>query len=714
MWQQQSLEAQSLKEIQTQPEVFRDSGEALLPGRESQKRLQGLSVLREASVMVFPGVASRVLSKLYRVMDDTVHQRSERASASQQQHQYLPAAGRCIPRVRISLSRLLRVRGLKVRAVGPDSRSPCPLMMPPCGVMTERRHLDQSGIQQQQAGAGVGASAAGGTPAPAGELLAQRQKREQALRELHSPGFYHVDPAHVHLLESAAGFDLADSEWFYLVSMACAFPLGSGLPGRTAASGRWEWLCGVAEAGTAACTRANLAQPGGIQTIVCVPVQGGVVELASTELVPESASLEGACVEEQAHAAARSMLEAIQFQQQQQQSFSTGGGGGGLQQRQHSLPHAELQHLPQHRPHLQQQLLQLGQAAGVKSEIGTLHQLAAGSGHFLGGGDDEPSCPPPGDLGVSSTSPNRSSFRQPALPSLRGRGGGGGPAAKRPRRVAAFQQQLGPASPPLPALREDDGDLGGLAGMTLGGLGDISSPPRSDGEGSDVGGEGGDQTGEGESSWAGAPLASEQPSFGRRAGGTARGVPALSARGAPGGGGRSHDPMGHILTERKRREKLNAQFLALRAVVPKVTKGGGGSGSFDAEPAAPPAPSPAEVEVRVIDNKALLTIRCQKRPNLQTALMKALGELHLDLEHASVSTFGSIVLNVLTTTMDPGSTQTADDIMTALQLAAEDDPAQPAAEAAADLSATEPSEKATEAASPSHDPPAPYPRTMTI
>ena len=135
-----------------------------------------------------------------------------------------------------------------------------------------------------------------------------------------------------------------------------------------------------------------------------------------------------------------------------------------------------------------------------------------------------------------------------------------------PRTLPGKRQKRGwgddsPVSPTVPFARDED-----LAADSHPGLGPSTAtrtilthkqemglePPEDqwnearDGEG---------EAGEGESSWA-------EPEWGSRKGGRS-------------GGGRGVEPVSHILTERKRREKLNTQFLALRAVVPKVTKVGG-------------------------------------------------------------------------------------------------------------------------------------------
>ncbi|KAJ7543947.1 hypothetical protein O6H91_09G059600 [Diphasiastrum complanatum] len=85
--------------------------------------------------------------------------------------------------------------------------------------------------------------------------------------------------------------DLSDPEWFYLVCMSCTFETGAGLPGQALAGGRYVWLCGANESTTKIFSRALLAKSACIQTVLCVPLDEGVLELGSTDLVSEDPSL---------------------------------------------------------------------------------------------------------------------------------------------------------------------------------------------------------------------------------------------------------------------------------------------------------------------------------------------------------------------------------------------------------------------------------------
>ncbi|KAK4486460.1 hypothetical protein RD792_009140 [Penstemon davidsonii] len=84
--------------------------------------------------------------------------------------------------------------------------------------------------------------------------------------------------------------DLTDAEWYFLVCMSFVFDIGQGLPGRTFAKNQMIWLCNAHRADTKVFSRAILAKASEM-TIVCFPYLGGVVELGATELVQEDPNL---------------------------------------------------------------------------------------------------------------------------------------------------------------------------------------------------------------------------------------------------------------------------------------------------------------------------------------------------------------------------------------------------------------------------------------
>ncbi|GMJ15037.1 GLABRA 3, GLABROUS 3 [Hibiscus trionum] len=80
--------------------------------------------------------------------------------------------------------------------------------------------------------------------------------------------------------------DLTDTEWYYLVCMSFVFDIGQGLPGRTLSSGQPIWLCNAQYAESKVFSRSLVAK-----TVVCFPFAGGVIELGVTDLVPKDLSL---------------------------------------------------------------------------------------------------------------------------------------------------------------------------------------------------------------------------------------------------------------------------------------------------------------------------------------------------------------------------------------------------------------------------------------
>ncbi|KAK4268890.1 hypothetical protein QN277_022118 [Acacia crassicarpa] len=88
----------------------------------------------------------------------------------------------------------------------------------------------------------------------------------------------------------AFGLDrVTDTEMFFLASMYFSFPRGHGGPGKCLASGKHVWYSDAL--GSDYCVRSFLAKSAGIQTIVLVPTDVGVVELGSVRTVAESSEL---------------------------------------------------------------------------------------------------------------------------------------------------------------------------------------------------------------------------------------------------------------------------------------------------------------------------------------------------------------------------------------------------------------------------------------
>ncbi|KAK7349420.1 hypothetical protein VNO77_06776 [Canavalia gladiata] len=90
----------------------------------------------------------------------------------------------------------------------------------------------------------------------------------------------------------AFGLDrVTDTEMFFLASMYFSFPRGHGGPGKCFASGKHFWLSDALKSSSDYCVRSFLAKSAGIQTIVLVPTDLGVVEMGSVRMVGESFEL---------------------------------------------------------------------------------------------------------------------------------------------------------------------------------------------------------------------------------------------------------------------------------------------------------------------------------------------------------------------------------------------------------------------------------------
>ncbi|XP_031127277.1 transcription factor GLABRA 3-like [Ipomoea triloba] len=85
--------------------------------------------------------------------------------------------------------------------------------------------------------------------------------------------------------------DLTDTEWYFLVCMSFVFNIGQGLPGRALSKNQSIWLCNAHQADSRIFTRSLLAKSASVQTVVCFPYLGGIIELGATDLVPEDHNL---------------------------------------------------------------------------------------------------------------------------------------------------------------------------------------------------------------------------------------------------------------------------------------------------------------------------------------------------------------------------------------------------------------------------------------
>ncbi|KAK1296824.1 Transcription factor bHLH14 [Acorus calamus] len=79
-----------------------------------------------------------------------------------------------------------------------------------------------------------------------------------------------------------------DIEWFYMVSQTRTFSEGDCSPARAFGSRTPIWLSGVRDLQGSSCDRAREAQSHGLYTLAFVPAWGGVLELGSSDAVPEN------------------------------------------------------------------------------------------------------------------------------------------------------------------------------------------------------------------------------------------------------------------------------------------------------------------------------------------------------------------------------------------------------------------------------------------
>lgn len=85
---------------------------------------------------------------------------------------------------------------------------------------------------------------------------------------------------------------VSDVEWFYVVSLTRSFAAGdANILTRAFTSLSPIWLVGGHAMQACGCDRAREAQLHGIETLVCIPTAAGVLELGSSDLIPEDWAL---------------------------------------------------------------------------------------------------------------------------------------------------------------------------------------------------------------------------------------------------------------------------------------------------------------------------------------------------------------------------------------------------------------------------------------
>ncbi|XP_055810883.1 transcription factor MTB2 [Solanum dulcamara] len=115
---------------------------------------------------------------------------------------------------------------------------------------------------------------------------AQQRMRKRVLQKLHM--FFGGTDEDNYVF----GLDrVTDTEMFFLASMYFSFPQGLGGPGKCFGAGKHVWLSDVMKSSVDYCSRSFLMKSAGMQTIVLIPTDVGVVELGSVRTIPESLEL---------------------------------------------------------------------------------------------------------------------------------------------------------------------------------------------------------------------------------------------------------------------------------------------------------------------------------------------------------------------------------------------------------------------------------------
>ncbi|KAL6520038.1 Transcription factor mtb1 [Orobanche hederae] len=113
-----------------------------------------------------------------------------------------------------------------------------------------------------------------------------QRMRKRVLQRLHTLFGGNDDDSYAYGLDKAT-----DTEMFFLASMYFSFPRGEGGPGRCFGYGKHVWLSDALKSSAEYCVRSFLPKSAGMQTIVLVPTDVGVVELGSVRCIPESMDL---------------------------------------------------------------------------------------------------------------------------------------------------------------------------------------------------------------------------------------------------------------------------------------------------------------------------------------------------------------------------------------------------------------------------------------
>nr|GLL40534.1 HLH4 [Ipomoea trifida] len=368
----------------------------------------------------------------------------------------------------------------------------------------------------------------------------QQRMRKRVIQKLHMM-FGEADEENY-----AFGLDrVTDTEMFFLASMYFSFPKGEGGPGKCFGSGKHFWLYDALKSPIEYCVRSFLAKLAGMQTIVLIPTDVGVVELGSVRSIQESLDML------QSIKACFSSFSSLSLSRAAKQSSPipviVDDRKDGNNNTAFSTPMVN-DHRPDGIPKIFGQDLNSGccpqfnkekQHAVRKAEDRPWNAYINGNGvAFL----NTPPPPPPRNGVHSASWPQFSNLKpgkaveiySPQNQELVVNGG----AARDDFRLNSFQPQK-------PAAAQMQIDFSGATSRPI-----VShSSPTVESENSDI--------------EAAASCKEDHPGLLDEKRPRKRGRKPANGR---------EEPLNHVEAERQRREKLNQRFYALRAVVPNISK----------------------------------------------------------------------------------------------------------------------------------------------